>query len=385
MHVVVVGAGVLGASAAYHLAREGCEVSLVDRVDEGRATAAGAGIVCPWGSLVEDPASYALLEAGARYYHELVPRLAEDGEHDLGYARVGGLYVPAEARELEQLERRARARARAAPEAGTIERLSPQQACALFPPLRREQPALFISGGARVDGRRLAAALQRAAVKRKARFLTGAAELIPQGSRVAGVRVAGERLEADRVLVAAGAWAPALLQAVGIGLGVAPQRGQIVHLRQSGTDTARWPVLLPLSSYYLLAFEDSRVVVGATRETNSGFDYRLTAAGVAEVLNAGLAVAPGLAAWTLSEIRIGFRPLADDNRPKLGPAPGIDNLFVANGLGPSGLTMGPYAGALMADAVLGRPPKLALTPYALSNGKDRARCDNDRHQGGAET
>jgi D-amino-acid dehydrogenase len=366
MRVVVVGAGVLGASVAYHLVREGCEVSLVDRADEGRATAAGAGIVCPWGSLIEDAASYALLAGGARCYQELVPRLAEDGEHDLGYARVGGLYVPAEARDLDGVERRARARARVAPEAGNIERLSPQQARALFPPLRPDQPALFISGGARVDGRRLAAALQRAAVKRKARFISGSAELVPRGSRVRGVRVGGELLEADCVVLAAGAWAPGLLAATGISLGVAPQRGQIVHLRQSGTDTARWPVLLPLSSYYLLAFEDSRVVVGATRETNSGFDYRLTAAGVAEVLNAGLAVAPGLAAWTLSEIRIGFRPLADDNRPKLGRAPGIDNLFVANGLGPSGLTMGPYAGALVADAVLGKSPKLSLAPYALS-------------------
>jgi glycine/D-amino acid oxidase-like deaminating enzyme len=371
MHILVVGAGVLGSSAAYHLAREGCEVTLVDRADEGRATAAGAGIVCPWGSLIEDEASYALLAGGARYYHELVAMLGEDGEHDLGYARVGGLYVPAAVSELDALEHRARTRARAAPEAGSIERLSPQQARALFPPLRHDQPALFISGGARVDGRRLAAALQRAAVKRKAHLLTGSAELIAQGRRVVGVRVGGDRIEADRVVVAAGAWAPGLLEAVGFGLGVAPQRGQIVHLRQIGTDTARWPVLLPLSSYYLLAFEDARVVVGATRETNSGFDYRLTAAGVAEVLNAGLAVAPGLAGWTLSEIRIGFRPLAEDNRPKLGPAPGVENLFVANGLGPSGLTMGPYAGALMADVVLGKSPKLTLAPYALLNAYGR--------------
>src|SRR5262245_50421024 len=192
MHVVVVGAGILGASAAYHLAREGCQVTLVDRADEGRATAAGAGIVCPWGSLVEDAASYALLAGGARYYHELVALLAEDGEDDLGYSRVGGLYVPAEADDLDALERRARARARAAPEAGSIERLSPQQARALFPPLRRDQPAVFVSGGARVDGRRLAAALQRAAVKRKVRFLTGSAELIAQGRRVAGVRIRSE-------------------------------------------------------------------------------------------------------------------------------------------------------------------------------------------------
>jgi D-amino-acid dehydrogenase len=191
------------------------------------------------------------------------------------------------------------------------------------------------------------------------------AELLRRGNRVSGVRVNGELIEADAVVVAAGAWAPKILEPVGVQLGVAPQRGQIVHLRLPGTDTARWPVLLPLNSYYLLAFEDSRVVVGATRETNSGFDYRLTAAGVAEVLNAGLAVAPGLASWTVHEIRIGFRPLARDNRPKLGPVPGVDNLLIGNGLGPSGLTMGPYSGALLANATLGKPTELALGPFAV--------------------
>jgi D-amino-acid dehydrogenase len=165
-------------------------------------------------------------------------------------------------------------------------------------------------------------------------------------------------------IASAGAWAPQILAPAGIRLAVAPQRGQIVHLRLPGTNTASWPVLLPLSSYYLLAFEDSRVVIGATRETNSGFDYRLTAGDVAEVLGAGLAVAPGLASWTIHEIRIGFRPVAHNERPKLGPVPGVDNLLIGNGLGPSGLTMGPYGGALLANATLGKPTDLALEPFA---------------------
>ena len=366
MKVVVIGAGILGASTAYHLAREGCDVALVDRADEGRATAAGAGIVCPWGSQVEDAAAYALLAGGARYYPHLVAMLAEDGERDLGYARVGGLYVPSDPGELDAVERRARARAVGAPEAGRIERISPEDGRALFPPLRPGRPGLFVSGGARVDGRRLAAALRRAAAKRRARLVNGSAELVLRGNRVTGVRVEDEAIDADAVVVAAGAWAPKLLEPAGVRLAVAPQRGQIVHLRLPGTDTAGWPVLLPLSSYYLLAFEDSRVVVGATRETGSGFDHRLTAAGVAEVLDAGLAVAPGLASWTLHEIRIGFRPLAHDDRPKLGAVPGVDKLFVGNGLGPSGLTMGPYSGALLANLTLGKSTEVALGPYAIA-------------------
>jgi len=364
MKIVVVGAGILGASAAYHLAREGCDVTLVDRADEGRATAAGAGIVCPWGSPVEDAPTYALLESGARYYPELIAMLAEDGESDLGYARVGGLYVPADPAELGPVERRVRARAIHAPEAGRIERLASADARALFPPLRPDQPALLVSGGARVNGRLVAAALQRAAIKRGARMVQGSAGLLMRCGTASGVRVGGEVIEADAVLIAAGAWAPQILQPAGIRLAIAPQRGQIVHLRLPGTHTASWPVLMPLSSYYLLAFDDSRVVIGATRETNSGFDYRLTAAGVAEVLGAALAVAPGLAAWTLHEIRIGFRPMAHDNRPILGPMPGLENVLIGNGLGPSGLTMGPYSGALLANAALGKPTDLALAPYA---------------------
>ena len=364
MKVVVIGAGILGASTAYHLVREGCAVTVIDRADTGRATAAGAGIICPWGSAMEDQASYGLLAGGARYYPDFAAMLAADGEPDVGYAAVGGLYVPAAEAELEAVERRARARSKAWP-VGAVERLSPTKARALFPPLRSNQPALWVSGGARVDGRRLALALQRAAARRGAQFTSGSATLILHNHRV-GVRVAGKGIEADIVVVAAGAWAPALLEPIGVPLPVAPQRGQILHLRLPGTDTAHWPVLMPLNSYYLLAFEDSRVVVGATREAGSGFDHRLTAAGVAEVLNAGLAVAPGLAAWTLDELRIGFRPVAHDDRPKLGPVAGLDNLFVGNGLGPSGLTMGPYCGRLLAEAALGNP--VDFTPFAVAAG-----------------
>jgi D-amino-acid dehydrogenase len=362
MKAVVIGAGILGASTAYHLAREGCAVTVIDRADEGRATAAGAGIICPWGSAREDRASFALLAAGARYYPDFAAMLAADGEPDVGYAAVGGLYVPVAEGELDAVERRARARSKAWP-VGTVERLTPAEARALFPPLRSNQPALWVSGGARVDGRRLALGLQRAAVRRRAQFVNGAAELILHNDRAVGVRVAGEVIEGDIVVVAAGAWAPAVLEPIGVRLAVAPQRGQILHLRLPGTDTAHWPVLMPLDSYYLLAFEDARVVIGATRETGSGFDHRLTAAGVAEVLNAGLAVAPGLAAWTLEEMRIGFRPLAHDDRPKLGPVAGFDNLLVGNGLGPSGLTMGPYCGRLLAEAAFGKP--IDFTPFAV--------------------
>ena len=120
------------------------------------------------------------------------------------------------------------------------------------------------------------------------------------------------------------------------------------------------------------------MVVGATRETGSGFDHRVTAAGQAEVLNEALAVAPGLGPATLVETRVGFRPVGPDLRPMLGWVSGLDGLAVGNGLGPSGLTIGPLAGRLLAQLVLDEALELDLAPY------DPLRASTVNRTGGAD-
>jgi D-amino-acid dehydrogenase len=123
-------------------------------------------------------------------------------------------------------------------------------------------------------------------------------------------------------------------------------------------------VLSPIGSgHYLLAFPGGRVVAGATRETGSGFDHRVTAAGQLEVLEHALAVAPGLHDATLLETRIGFRPATPDGLPVLGRLPGHPEIVMATGFGPTGLTLAPLAGALVAQVALGEVPRLDLTPY----------------------
>ncbi|MFC4167713.1 NAD(P)/FAD-dependent oxidoreductase [Teichococcus aestuarii] len=364
MRVIVVGAGILGASAAYHLARGGAEVVILDPMLEGRATAAGAGIVCPWSSRVTDADWYRLSGGGARDYPALVAQLAEDGETDLGYRRVGALCIAGEEAGLEETEARIRARLPAAPEAGTLSRLAPEEARALFPPLRPGEPALHLSGAARVGSRLLAVALLREAQRHGAvahrDVVTG---LATEASRVCGAWAGGRLFGGDAVLLAAGAWAPPLLAPLGIDLAVQPQRGQILHLLLPGQQTRDWPVLLPMSSHYLLAFDDSRIVVGATREVGSGFDHRLTAGGVMQVLRQALGVAPGLETATLHEMRIGMRPMGPDLKPLLGPVPGVEGLVIGNGLGAGGLTMGPYAGRLLAQHLLQGGAEIPLAPY----------------------
>jgi D-amino-acid dehydrogenase len=371
--VIVIGGGILGASTAYHLVRLGADVTVIDRADDGRATAAGAGIICPWLSASSDPAYYPIARAAGAYYSQLVADLAADGEAEVGYRRVGSLVIPEDSAELDAVEQRLASRRAEAPEMGVVQRLAPAQAVALFPPLRRDRPAVHIAGTARVNGRLLAAAMLRAVQRRGGTVMEGAeAALDCRDGGIAGVRAGDAPIAADAVVAAAGAWAPSLLRPLGIRLDVFPQRGQIVHLRMRDMDTRAWPVLQPMNDFYLLAFDDSRIVVGATRESRTGFDYRATAGGMAAVLNVGLTVAPGLAAAEIIETRIGFRPMAFDNRPMIGAIAGVAGLFVGNGLGPSGLTIGPYAGRLLAAAVLGEKPALDISAYAPLRGQPAA-------------
>ncbi|MGO4574002.1 NAD(P)/FAD-dependent oxidoreductase [Microvirga sp. 2TAF3] len=364
MRVVVIGAGILGSSVAYHLAMRGIEVEIVDEIHQGKATLAGAGIVCPWATKATDPEWYALYAAGARYYAALVEGLTRHGEVELGYGRVGALVVSEDPKELEAAEQRIRARITNAPEAGDVRRVSAVEAKRLFPPLRDDLDGIYIPGGARVNGRLLASAMTRAAVAMGAELRQDHVSLDLQEGRVRCLGSDGNVIAADEIVVTAGAWASQILRPLGLEHPVRPQKGQIVHLRLPGVETRSWPVLLPMTSHYMLAFDDSRVVIGATREDNSGFDYRVTAGGQAEVLNAGLKFAPGLASGTIIETRIGFRPAGDSIKPILGRAEGIEGLIIGNALGASGLSIGPYAGHLLAQICTGEKPETDISPYA---------------------
>jgi D-amino-acid dehydrogenase len=245
---------------------------------------------------------------------------------------------------------------------GTVDRIDNAAARELFPPLAEGLDAIFISGGARVDGRTLRDALLQAAVQLGAERLTGHAVLDHDGRRPT-ITVDGQELGADAVVAAAGAWSRELLASIGYRPPVEPQKGQISHLRIAA-DTSRWPTVHPISHHYLVPFDEGRIAVGATRETGSGFDTRVTVAGQLQVLQNALSVAPGLADATLIETRVGLRPLADD-LPVAGAVPERPGLYVATGYGAGGLTMGPRIGDAIARLIMGQPaPEIAFVAPA---------------------
>ncbi|MGG6311639.1 NAD(P)/FAD-dependent oxidoreductase [Paenibacillus macerans] len=365
---IVIGAGILGASAAYQLSRSGAEVIIVDRKERGQATDAAAGIICPWLSKRRNRAWYKLAVEGARFYPSLIEELERKGETDTGYARVGALRIYREDEKLKlvELEKLAAKRKQDAPEIGDVNLLSSNEVKRLFPPLEDGYTALHISGAARVDGRALRDALLRAAIRNGASLLNGEARLRFKGTTVTGVRVGDASIDADAVLVCAGAWANPLLEPLGVDFKVTFQKAQIVHLALPETDTNHWPVVMPPGDQYILAFADHRIVIGATHENDPpGYDARVTAGGLQEVFYKALEVAPGLENGTFLEARVGFRPFTPGFLPVIGALPGWNGICVANGLGASGLTMGPYIGAQMAKLALGLEPDIDLQEYGV--------------------
>lgn len=364
--IIVIGAGILGASTAYHLAQLGAEVILVDREDASQATDAAAGIVCPWLSQRRNKAWYQLAKGGARYYPELITKLEADGQKETGYKKVGAISLHTDINKLEQMAERARIRREDAPEIGEITILSPVETKRLFPPLAEEYGSVHVSGGARVNGRALRESLIRAAIKHGVTFLKGNASLIRQDHRVVGIKLEDTAFFAEQVIVTAGAWAKELLQPLGVHFLVKPQKAQIIHLELPETDTSQWPVVIPPKNHYILTFENGRVVVGSTHENESGFDRRTTAGGIHDILSKALEVAPGLSESTYLETRVGFRPFTPGFLPVIGALPNYEGIYVANGLGASGLTSGPYLGAELAKLVLEKQTEIDLRSYEVA-------------------
>ena len=327
---IVIGGGVVGTAAAYRLRQLGVNTLLIDSHDAGRATDAGAGILAPeTGGTTIAPDWYTFAMTACAYYPALLDDLKRDGGGDTGYQVCGELIVAVDEDELDAYEQKKRViferqRSRNHPSPDDLREISPDEACALFPPLKPPLKALYFRGGARVDGRLLAAAMLNAAQNRGLNLLAERVEqLVIENGRVTGVRVNGDVIRAEKVIIAGGAWSAAFGEQLGCTIPVEPQRGQIIHLRLVGADTADWPVVDAFHGHYLVCWPDGRVVAGATREVGSGFVPKMSAAGVHEVLGEALRVAPGLSTAEISEIRIGLRPRTVDNLPVLGTVPSV--------------------------------------------------------------
>lgn len=360
--VIVIGAGILGATTAYKLAKSGLEVTIIDRNEPGQATKTAAGIICPWLSQRRNKAWYHLAKGGARIYPDLITELEHDGELDTGYRKVGAISIHSDHEKLLAMEQRAIKRREDAPEIGDISLLNEQQSKELFPLLADGYQSVFVSGAARVDGCQLRTALLRGAKKFGAVLLDENAHLLTDGSTVIGVKTAKQQMEADLVIATNGAWMNELFKPLHISFKGTFQKGQLLHLSVANNASKQWPLVMPPTDQSIVPF-DSHVVIGATHENTDVFDNRVTAGGIYDILKKALPYAPELTKYTVKEMKVGFRPFTPGFLPVIGKISGLDGLLVANGLGASGLTTGPYLGIELAKLALNEKLTISLDDY----------------------
>ncbi|WP_188896815.1 FAD-dependent oxidoreductase [Microlunatus endophyticus] len=345
--LIIVGGGIVGASAALEAVRRGASVALVDAGLDGRASPAGAGIISPVAlDRHEDrPEWTSVITRCVGHYRQLladVDELDPDNAGSATFREVGELVVarddPAELATLGAISARLSTdvgrRAHGVSEPPV--ELAGTDLHAYWPELRGDLRAIFIKDVGRVDGGRLTERLLAAASRLGCqssgspafRIIPGWASLDPAADRPI-VQVGSERLSAPAVLLATGAWAGSALDAMGLDGQIRPVRGQIVHLRLPGAAAGGRPVVNTLGAGYLLGFDD-RIVVGATHE-DAGFDASVTAEGQHRVLAAALDLAPGLGTATLLQTRVGLRPVSRDGLPSVGAV--AAGIHVATGLG----------------------------------------------------
>ena len=229
-----------------------------------------------------------------------------------------------------------------------------------------------------VDNRLLAKALKKAAQKAGALLQENTAvEAVDcEGGSVRGLVVAGERVAADAVVLATGAWArelPGLPDAARAP--VRPLKGQMLSLRMD----PRFPLIEHVvwaPKLYLVPRSDGRLLIGATVE-EKGFDDALTAGGLLSLLDGAWRAFPAIEELAIEETWAGHRPTSRDDAPILGPVSSVEGLHIATGHHRNGVLLAPMTAEVVAQGVLeGRLPSLAegftLERFAAQADRRRA-------------
>lgn len=363
--LIVVGAGIVGLSCAWRCAQAGMSVLVLERDEPGAGSSGvAAGMLAPVteATFGEEPLLRLNLDARARW-PAFAAELEDVSAVTIGYADSGALVVAADRDDAEELQRLHAFQVEFGLDA---EWLAPRQA-------RRREPALSprIAGAihARQDGhvdpaaavRALVAALRRAGGELR----TGvrATGIETAGGRVCGVRTPGEEpIDADAVLVAAGAWSSqGELAAEASAPPVRPVKGQLLELRVRPGHQAPARRLIRTPRCYLVTRADGRVVLGATQE-EMGFDTVITADGAFRLLEAAWEVLPDVGELELVRARAGLRPGTPDNAPAVGRG-GIDGLLWATGHHRNGVMLAPSTGHAIAELLTRGELPAELAPF----------------------
>jgi glycine/D-amino acid oxidase-like deaminating enzyme len=365
-----VGAGIVGCSAAWELARRGVRVGLVEQgeISSGTTGLGEGNVLC-----CDKPGAgpeLDLARLGMRLYDEIEDLLGAEA----GIRRKGALLVHAgETLPRAEAERLELMRAAGLPcealDADSTRTAEPELTGALA-------GASFFPGDLQCAPRAIARGLAREAEGSGAVLITRrrVQSIAGLGGRVEGLATADGPITADRVLLAAGAWSAGLAGSAGLALPLEPRKGQLVRLeRRPGflrhkvvegaymASVASPGAGLEVTTVIETTL-DGHVLVGSSRERR-GFDVSVDARVSEVMLERARRLAPALAGLSPDDAWAGLRPWLPDGLPALGPSRAAEGLWVATGHEGAGVALGPVSGRLLAQAICGEGSDVDLAPF----------------------
>lgn len=350
--VVVVGAGIVGASIAWHLVKAGCrDVLLLERESQqGRGSTGKSmgGVRAQFATDVNIKLSL--------YSIPFYAGFEEAVGHPCGYRPHGYLFVATSERHLEYLrDNHARQRALGLSAAHL---LSPRDIERILPQIRLDD----VMGGSYcptdgfVDPYSVMNGFTQGAISGGARLRkrTTVTAIELTGGRATGVRTTDGVIGAGHVVLAAGAWAAPIARTAGIDLPVVPHRRMLLPTEPFPGLPDRLPMVIdmgtgfhfrPEGRGYLLAWEDPDEPPSA----EPVFDRRF----VEKVLVRAADRVPAFADLAINPSKgwAGLYEMSPDKHGILGPAPGVDGLWLANGFSGHGVMHAPATGRIVADLV----------------------------------
>jgi len=176
---------------------------------------------------------------------------------------------------------------------------------------------------------------------------------------VHGVLTEQGEINAERVVIAGGAWSALLLESVGMNLPVKPVRGQMILYRAEPGVVQR---IVLSRDRYVIPRRDGRILVGSTLE-DVGFDKGTTRAAMQELEAEAIRLIPALANYRIEHHWAGLRPGSPQGIPYILQHPRMAGLFVNTGHFRNGVVLGPASARLLVDIMLKREPILDPVPY----------------------
>jgi glycine oxidase len=357
MKVVVIGGGIIGLATARELALGGLDVTIVDqgRIG-GEASWAGGGILSPLYPWRYPVAVNRLAKWSQAHYPELADELIHEGAVDPQWYQSG----------LLMLDTNEAAAAMAWADAYDLphELVTAAQCAELEPALQiPDQSAVWFPTLAQIRNPRLVKSLavscqQHGVVLREATHVTG---LSFSGKAVVGVQTDMERLPAEVVVVASGAWSARLLNGLHIQLPVRPVRGQMIMYHAQPGQVRHINLY---EGHYLIPRRDGRILVGSTLE-EVDFDKSTTAQARDQLQHFACSLFPDLRNVPIETQWAGLRPGSPSGIPYICTVPEHEGVYLNTGHYRNGVVLGLASARLLADIILGREPILDAAEYGL--------------------